>query len=73
MVVLRTFSQAKSFYKRMQKKHNFHVDEGCGCCYSGANVEVDDKKSRIVLRHYGENKGYRYLSYKVLGVIKKKR
>jgi len=70
MVQLKTYSQVKSFYKRMSKKYNCNHHEGCGCCSFNSTVEIDIEKKRVVIHHLNSIHGNIISSCEVLAVIK---
>jgi hypothetical protein len=72
MVMLRTFSQVKSFLKRNKKRVYYHR-EGCGCCSNSGSLAVDVKKSRILFVDCSEHKNSVSIHVTVLAVAKKRR
>jgi len=73
MVVLKSESQINNFIKRMKKKYDFNRQEGCGCCYSYAFVNRDDKTNKIILENCHSYEGNKSYGARVLAVIKHKR
>lgn len=69
MVKLKTYSQVKSFVKRMIKKHNYYYTEDCGCCWNGSNVWIDKKKRRVILVHYHSHSDNVQISVTVLAIL----
>lgn len=75
MVVLRTYSQVKNFYKRMKKKYNSYHSEWCGCCTNHTKVEITyshGNEVRIVVANLDQHRGTFSLTNKVLAVVRER-
>lgn len=68
MVILKTESQVRSFIKRMNKKHSFSHDEGCGCCFQYSYIQRDN--NRVLLKTVYSSRGSMEMSCGVLARIK---
>lgn len=54
MVVLKTKSQLNNFVKRKRESRNYFNNPGCGCCFSGGQVQIDEERKRVIFHEWSE-------------------